>query len=96
MISKDAMDQWKVNAGFIVLEIELFDAEWRDKNKDHECNTKNMCSDGSWYCKHLTSARKKNKRILELKKAFVIESPYVHDSYFLSEMVEARYNFNNL
>lgn len=96
MISSDIMRQWKVDAGFMVLEIELFDEGWRQQHKEHDCSSKNICSDGRWYCKHLTIARKKNKRILELKKAFILHSPFVQDSNLLSHMAETRYGDNNL
>ena len=35
----------------------MFDQQYRNHYKNHNCNTKVYAHNGEWFCKHLTKAR---------------------------------------
>ena len=51
-----------------------FDEEWRQKHKDHNCNTKVYAYNGEWFCRHLTEARnRKFKDLIQEEENIVVE-----------------------
>lgn len=36
-----------------------FDQQYREQNKNHNCNTKVYAHNGEWFCEHLTNSRNK-------------------------------------
>lgn len=37
----------------------MFDEQYRNHHKDHNCDTKVYAWNGNWFCKHITQARNK-------------------------------------
>jgi len=86
MIAQDELDEWSINAGFFLLEIELFDREWRAKNSTHKCHSWYDSGNGRWFCYHLVFARERNKKLNLLQAVHTLSSPFVRNSESLSKV----------
>ena len=100
MISKAELFNWKLKALYLLANIELHDAKFRQKvcsNCSPDMRLKLKCEEeipNRTFCEKIVKSREKDRTLQQMELKIALESPFVKQSHSLRKIAENFYSLD--